>query len=167
MARTSAAWLFCVPCGADQCQKPVCVSASRDQSLEAIASATQSKGWHHVESDRVARGSIPARRANYSSLAPGAFCRQTPKVEARCANRARRDLCGGRSAMSVPTAIVKSAVAMGARHPLVRHCFWDEFSDSFGGGKRASTALPPVVQKRVVFWRKQNRPKANDFQPLN
>jgi RNA-directed DNA polymerase len=33
------------------------------------------------------------------------LCRQTPQVGARCANRARRDLCGGRSVMSVPTAI--------------------------------------------------------------
>ena len=33
------------------------------------------------------------------------LCRQTPKVGARCANRARRDLCGGRPVTGVPTAI--------------------------------------------------------------
>jgi hypothetical protein len=32
-------------------------------------------------------------------------CRQTPKVGAVCPNRARTDLCGGRRAISVPTAI--------------------------------------------------------------
>jgi hypothetical protein len=32
------------------------------------------------------------------------FCRQTSEVGAVCLNRARTDLCGGRSAMSVPTA---------------------------------------------------------------
>src|SRR5689334_4673899 len=31
-------------------------------------------------------------------------CRQTPKVGAVCPNRARTDLCGGCSAMSIPTA---------------------------------------------------------------
>ena len=34
-----------------------------------------------------------------------ALCRQTPKVGAECLNWARSDLCGGRSVMSVPTAI--------------------------------------------------------------
>lgn len=33
--------------------------------------------------------------------------RQPPKLGAECPNRARSDLCGGRSAMSVPTAIVE------------------------------------------------------------
>ena len=33
------------------------------------------------------------------------FARQIPKVGARCVNHARRDLCGGCSAMSIPTAI--------------------------------------------------------------
>src|SRR5215210_1479772 len=32
-------------------------------------------------------------------------CRQLPKVGAECPNRARSDLCGGRSVMGVPTAI--------------------------------------------------------------
>jgi hypothetical protein len=33
------------------------------------------------------------------------LCRHTPKVGAVCGNSARTDLCGGRSVMSVPTAI--------------------------------------------------------------
>src|SRR3954451_20419167 len=33
--------------------------------------------------------------------------RQTPKVGAECPNWARSDLCGGRSVMSVPTAILR------------------------------------------------------------
>jgi hypothetical protein len=33
------------------------------------------------------------------------LCRHTPKVGAVCPNWARTDLCGGRSVMSVPTAI--------------------------------------------------------------
>jgi hypothetical protein len=43
--------------------------------------------------DRVRRAAIPPLR------------RQPPKVGAVCPNWARTDLCGGRSAMSVPTAI--------------------------------------------------------------
>jgi hypothetical protein len=35
---------------------------------------------------------------------PIALRRQTPKVGAGCSNRARPDLCGGCSAMSIPTA---------------------------------------------------------------
>src|ERR1700682_5453601 len=36
----------------------------------------------------------------------GKFCRQAPEVGAVCGKAARTDLCGGRSAMSVPTAIM-------------------------------------------------------------
>ena len=39
-----------------------------------------------------------------ASLAKCALCRQTPEVGAECPNWARSDLCGGRSAMGVPTA---------------------------------------------------------------
>jgi hypothetical protein len=65
------------------------------------------KGLHNVGSCCTTGGRLSARRAHNSSLAAGPFCRQTPKVEARCANRARRALCGGRSTMSAPTAIAK------------------------------------------------------------
>jgi hypothetical protein len=40
-----------------------------------------------------------------SSLAERTLRRQIPKAGARCVNHARRDLCGGCSAMSIPTAI--------------------------------------------------------------
>jgi len=40
-----------------------------------------------------------------SSLAERTLCRQPPEVGAECVNRACSDLCGGRSAMGVPTAI--------------------------------------------------------------
>ena len=46
-----------------------------------------------------------------SSLAERTLRRQTPKVGARCVNHARRDLCGGRSAMGVPTAIGRNGPA--------------------------------------------------------
>src|SRR6516225_7725248 len=37
------------------------------------------------------------------------LCRHTPKVGAVCPNWARTDLCGGRSVMSVPTAISETS----------------------------------------------------------
>jgi hypothetical protein len=40
-----------------------------------------------------------------SSLAERTLRRQIPKVGARCVKYARRDLCGGCSVMSIPTAI--------------------------------------------------------------
>jgi hypothetical protein len=42
---------------------------------------------------------------NPSSMAQPALCRQTPEVGAVCGNSASTDLCGGRPAMGVPTAI--------------------------------------------------------------
>ena len=39
------------------------------------------------------------------SVASGSLRRQAPEVGAECPNRARSDLCGGRSVMGVPTAI--------------------------------------------------------------
>jgi RNA-directed DNA polymerase len=45
--------------------------------------------------------------------------RQTPKVGAECLNRACSDLCGGRSAMSVPTAIIGLGLS-GVWHWLTR-----------------------------------------------
>src|SRR5208283_6084266 len=44
---------------------------------------------------------------------------QTPTVGAVCGKAARTDLCGGRSAMSVPTAIRN--LARGARHRPLSH----------------------------------------------
>src|SRR5271170_4718933 len=46
-----------------------------------------------------------AARLGPPSMAQSALCRQTPEVGAGCLNWASPDLCGGRSAMSVPTAI--------------------------------------------------------------
>jgi hypothetical protein len=60
-------------------------------------------------SDRSYRRRLVATNPNPSSVAGAALCRQPPKVGARCVNRARRDLCGGRpktnSQRVVPTAI--------------------------------------------------------------
>jgi hypothetical protein len=45
------------------------------------------------------------RLSGFERRASGSLRRQTPEVGAECPNRARSDLCGGRSVMGVPTAI--------------------------------------------------------------
>ena len=57
-----------------------------------------------MDADGEAGRRVPPQAASPSSLAECALCRQTPEVGAECPNWARSDLCGGRSAMSVPTA---------------------------------------------------------------
>ena len=54
-----------------------------------------------------------------SSLASRTLCRQTSKVGAECLNWALSDLCGGRSVMSVPTAIFLARLSS-ARYWLKR-----------------------------------------------
>src|SRR5438067_7771990 len=54
---------------------------------------------------------MAAPTANPSSLAQPAFCRHSPEVGAVCGKAARTVLCGGRSAMSVPTATTRRAGA--------------------------------------------------------
>jgi RNA-directed DNA polymerase len=59
-----------------------------------------------------------------SPLAKRPLCRQTPEVGARCANRARRVLCGGRPVMGVPTAIINradSALWLGSNSTTLFH----------------------------------------------
>jgi hypothetical protein len=54
---------------------------------------------HHAAGRRLA-----PKTAHPAPLAASALRRQTPEVGAVCGNPARTDLCGGRSAISVPTA---------------------------------------------------------------
>jgi len=65
-------------------------NAEQGDTLRAPSREGASHGLNHVR-----RAAIPPLR------------RQTPEVGAVCPNRARTDLCGGRSAMSVPTAITR------------------------------------------------------------
>src|SRR6266436_5054753 len=51
-----------------------------------------------------------------SSLAERTLRRQIPKVGARCVKYARRDLCGGCSVMSIPTAIIPTKVRKATRN---------------------------------------------------
>ena len=78
---------------------------------------------------------VPPQATGPASLAEYAVCRQPPEVGAVCGNSARTDLCGGRSAMGVPTANTK--VLALKTHSL--------------SGAEIRTVSVPVV-KRVPKW---------------
>ena len=76
----------------------------RHRTLAALAPAPQSERRHDMGEDHTARQRLAPQTAHPSSLAASTLRRHTPEVGAVCGNPARTDLCGGRSAMSVPTA---------------------------------------------------------------
>src|SRR5215204_5279380 len=61
----------------------------------------------HLGKDEVARGRMAPHAADPPSLAQPALRRHSPEVGAVCGKAARTVLCGGRSAMSVPTATAR------------------------------------------------------------
>ena len=99
--------LLRLPCGADQRPVPGGIPLPRHEPLAAHASATQPKGSDDVGGGDEARRRLAPATARPPPLAEPALCRQAPEVGAGCGNAARPDLCGGRPAMSVPTAITK------------------------------------------------------------
>src|SRR5882757_6601628 len=112
MVGSGGAWLLPVPRGANQLPATGRVPLSRDGPLASHAAAAQPERLVPVGPHGTAGGSVPAPSAHSSSVAQQALCRQTPQVGARCANRARRDLCGGRPVTGVPTAIIRLIVLM-------------------------------------------------------
>src|SRR5215472_3062280 len=61
-----------------------------------------------MATDGQTRPRLSPETSNPSSVGKCSLCRQTPKAGAVCLNWACTDLCGGRSAMTVPTAISSS-----------------------------------------------------------
>jgi hypothetical protein len=80
------------PAGPANPSSGILAEAGRDRPLRLLRSPYECPG--------------APRAAHPSSLARPALRRQTPEVGAGCSNWARPDLCGGRSAMSIPTAIL-------------------------------------------------------------
>ena len=98
--------LLQLPRGADNSRALGAFRHHVSRTLAAHAAATQPEGPHDMGADHQARGRLAPQTAYPPSLAQRSLRRQTPKVGAVCLNRARTVLCGGRSAMSVPTAII-------------------------------------------------------------
>jgi len=74
--------------------------------LAAHAQAAQSERRDNVGQDHGSGARMAALAQHPPPLARAPLRRQTPKVGAVCGNSARTVLCGGRSAMSVPTAFI-------------------------------------------------------------
>src|SRR5262249_49173065 len=91
--------------GADQHSGAGSVPLSLDQTLAARAPAPQPEGSNKLGADNAIGHGMDSISAHPAPMAAGPLRRQTPKVGAVCPNRARTVLCGGRSAMSVPTVI--------------------------------------------------------------
>jgi hypothetical protein len=81
-----------------------CISLPRRHPLASAAVPAQPESSAGMDADGEAGGRVPSQAAYPAPLAQCALCRQTPEVGAECPNWARSDLCGGRSAMRVPTA---------------------------------------------------------------
>ena len=84
------------------------------RALVAFRSHVETLWWRSLRrrsqrdlmtADEEAGGRLAPQAANPPPLAQHAVRRQTPEVGAVCGNAARTVLCGGRSVMSVPTAI--------------------------------------------------------------
>src|SRR5439155_26156561 len=73
-----------------------------EPSAEAEGNAGQQSTRRAQDRESVTQALERIRQAVTKTL-----CRHTPKVGAVCPNWARTDLCGGRSVMSVPTAIAE------------------------------------------------------------
>jgi len=69
---------------------------SVERRARAEGNVDQQSMHRALDRDRVSQALERVRQA------AAAVCRQTPKVGAVCVNRARTDLCGARSEMSVP-----------------------------------------------------------------
>src|ERR1700737_1969757 len=90
--------------------------------MAACVTTSQSKGRHDLEPDRAPQCRVHPSAAYPASLAGPTLSRQTPKVGAECPNRARSVLCGGRLAMSVPTAILDPLLPVGIPKTRQSNC---------------------------------------------
>jgi hypothetical protein len=89
------------------CQQPThrSISLGHRSHLAASPKTARPARISHMAEDGHAGKTMVAACTRPSPMANAAFHRHSLKVRARCVNCARRDPCGGRAAMRVPTAI--------------------------------------------------------------
>src|ERR1700730_488576 len=104
MACANRRRVFRLPRRADQSRGDCCIPLPRRQPLAPATMSAQPESEAGLDADGETRRRVPPKAAGPPPLAEHALCRQTPKVGAECPNWARSDLCGGLSAMGVPTA---------------------------------------------------------------
>src|SRR5438093_9827084 len=78
-------------------------------AAEPVERRVEAKGNARQQSTRRTQSRVSVLQAleRIRQAVTKTLCRHTPKVGAVCPNWARTDLCGGRSVMSVPTAILQ------------------------------------------------------------
>src|SRR5882757_4806213 len=116
----------------------------RHRTLAAIAQATQSERRHDLGADYAVGQRLAPETGYPSSMAKNTLRRYAPKVGAVCGKAARTVLCGGRSAMSVPTAI--AALAMTSRRLAVLGEI-GELAQDFGSAGQALFRCLPFLEK--------------------
>ena len=104
MAGANRRRILRLPRRANQQYGVTCVSIPCRRALALAALPSEPEGVCGMGTDGETGRRIPPKAPYPASLAKCAVCRQTPEVGAECGNSARSDLCGGRSAMAVPTA---------------------------------------------------------------
>ena len=73
--------------------------------MDERATAPEPEDADNVDEVQPARRRLAAQSPQHAPVPRPPLCRHSPKVEAQCGSSARWDLCGGRGAISVPTAI--------------------------------------------------------------
>ena len=105
VARAGRGWLVQLSRRADQQPCARGLPLPRHGLVATHASAAERQGQDDLGADDPAGKRLPSQTDHPSPLAQRPLRRQTPEVRTVCPNRARTGPCGGRSAMSVPTAI--------------------------------------------------------------
>src|SRR6266568_3324436 len=111
MAATGRQGLLQLSCRADQQSGAGCVPSPDHQTLATLAQAAQSEGWHDLGTDNAVGQRLDTQTVYPPSMASNTLRRYAPKVGAVCGKAACTVLCGGRSAMSVPTAIAEPVIS--------------------------------------------------------
>ena len=88
------------------------VPAPSGRSLAPRHQAAGTEASARMAANEGNRQSLPVVSAHPASVAGTTVSRQSSKVGARCGSTARRDLCGGRPAMAVPTATAPNGISV-------------------------------------------------------
>src|SRR4029077_5009728 len=126
MACPGASWLVGLLRRADERAGDHSVPAPSGRSLAPRHQATGTEASACMAANEGNRQSLPAVSAHPAYVARTPFSRQSREVGARCGSTARRDLCGGRPAMAVPTATPRTPVE---EHRTNREWCDDDYND--------------------------------------
>src|SRR5262249_15496192 len=106
LAGTGRSGLLCLPRRSNERLTARRFPLLRDEALVAHAAASKPEGPFRVGTDRPTGQRLSPPTSQPSPLAKCALCRQILEVRTGCLNWACPDLCGGRGAIPVPTAII-------------------------------------------------------------